>query len=111
MNRIEIVKQAITDLELCEKDPNYRINMTYWHFWNGRECLVCLGGAYISQTMKAPVNQTIIPDRYNAERFAMLAFLNGVRTKVESKGFYYAFDPDGFKKAILELTEKELDAC
>lgn len=48
----ELIKLALKDLELCELDPNYQIEMrTYYSRDEQRPCLVCFAGAVIAQTL------------------------------------------------------------
>lgn len=47
---------CLADLEMCEKHPNYEINMIDWHFYNRhtKRCEVCLGGARIARVLGSP---------------------------------------------------------
>lgn len=55
-----LIRVAIQDLELCEKDPRYEINMSTWHTPSNGLCFVCLAGATMSKTLE------VAPDRYYA---------------------------------------------
>ncbi len=49
----EALRDALGYLELCEADPNIRINMGWWFVWNDNYfrdyCTVCLAGAYFCE--------------------------------------------------------------
>lgn len=57
----ELLAQALHDLELCEADPQYEINMDVWHHPDefGRPTQVCLAGAFAAKTLGIPPNERI----------------------------------------------------
>lgn len=65
----ELMKVALTDLELVESDPSYIIIMDQWHksqrdsFIN--KCEVCAAGAVIAKTLKGDMLQTLLPDDFD----------------------------------------------
>ena len=57
MKPSELIRLALKDLEACEKDPDYEINMNVWHKPVGDQCMVCLAGAVMAQTFEMPKNR------------------------------------------------------
>jgi hypothetical protein len=47
----ELIRLAIKDLELCEQDSNYTIDMSDWYADRGEYCSVCLAGAVMVQEL------------------------------------------------------------
>lgn len=56
----ELIRLALSDLEKCEADPRYSIDMERWHKPNGT-CAVCLAGAVMAQTCGVPVDNDVSP--------------------------------------------------
>jgi len=54
----DLIRLAVKDLTLCEDDPQYKINMEYWHKpgWVTDLCYVCLAGSVIAQTLEMSPN-------------------------------------------------------
>lgn len=49
-----LIHVALKDLELCEADPRYEVNMADWHEPdNDGTCYVCLAGAVMAKTCGA----------------------------------------------------------
>ncbi len=58
----KLLKVALTDLEKCEKDPIYKIDMTKWHRPAGtNKCEVCLAGAVMAKSLKVYPNEELAP--------------------------------------------------
>jgi len=55
----ELIRLAIKDMQLCEKDSRYNLNMNHWHSGgspNGeRVCQVCMAGSVMAKTLKTPI--------------------------------------------------------
>jgi hypothetical protein len=53
----EMIRQALADLRLVEKDERYRISMGDWHSpgLGSRPCFVCLAGAVMAQKISPDV--------------------------------------------------------
>lgn len=47
----DLIELALTDLEKCESDPYYEIDMGSWHHPEDGKCLVCLAGAVMAQSL------------------------------------------------------------
>lgn len=47
-----LIRDAVDDLDKCEADPFYRIDMKQWHTPNPESglCYVCLAGAYLAKS-------------------------------------------------------------
>ena len=56
----ELLELALNDLELCEKDPRYRIDMSDWHLTLTPHgvCSVCLAGAMLAKSTDWPIDET-----------------------------------------------------
>lgn len=53
-----LLRLALNDLEKCELDPRYRINMNFWHVpKQGAPCVICLAGSILAKTINLPINQ------------------------------------------------------
>lgn len=51
----ELIRLALSDLKKCEEDDRYGINMGVWMKVTGDgECLVCLAGSVMAQTLNTP---------------------------------------------------------
>lgn len=57
----ELIQIGLTDLERCEADPLYGINMRVWHVWASLSgdakwrCFVCMGGAIMAKSLQVPL--------------------------------------------------------
>lgn len=47
----ELIRVAIGDLEKCEVDPLYEIDMHRWHYPSISRCCVCLAGACLAMSV------------------------------------------------------------
>ena len=74
----ELIRLALSDLEECEQDPKYAVDMGSWHRPVGAQCLVCLAGSVMAKTMKVPQHNFETPD--NHVEFRKLRFLNDIRS-------------------------------
>jgi hypothetical protein len=125
----DLLELALHDLELCEADGRYEIRMLLWHapLDDRPGCMVCLAGAVLSQTCKAPMNiQIWVPSMANGtdipERIAnQLTAIDALRTGRVDEAFGllglsgcggevferhttpYNMDPQGFKDDLREL--------
>lgn len=57
----ELLKLALTDLELVEKDNDYTVVMSTWHH-RGEDgvCAVCLAGSVMAKTCNLDINESFI---------------------------------------------------
>jgi hypothetical protein len=56
----ELIRLAIKDLELCEQDSKYVINMVVWYMDEGEHCSVCLAGAVMAQELGSELLDTCL---------------------------------------------------
>ncbi|KKN74287.1 hypothetical protein LCGC14_0392260 [marine sediment metagenome] len=75
-----LLKVALCDLKACERDPEYTINMSYWHRPNadGRCCEVCFAGTIMAQRSGASIAQSIGStsfDKATEDKFNWLNYL------------------------------------
>jgi len=100
----ELILLAINDLEKCEKDPNYEINMSHWHLpssFSGK-CYVCLAGSVMSKSLGVEINHYSSPGFFEGGK---LSALNDFREGMFLEGFYAIF---GFSINVPKIF-KELD--
>ena len=50
----QLLRLAVKDAQLCQQDPNYRLDMGTWHSPVGSLCFVCMAGAVMAKTLKLP---------------------------------------------------------
>lgn len=62
----ELIRLAIADLEKCEKDDRYEIDMYAWHQPDRDTgvCLVCLAGSVIASTLGGDRKTRLYPADY-----------------------------------------------
>ena len=103
----ELINTAMIDLEACERDPRYHIEMGMWHTGTSEfqspindKCGVCLAGAVMAKTLDVNHRFSHAPDSFDIETEAALRALDFFRVgNVEC-----AFEvmeipmPDGFDK-------------
>lgn len=93
---------ALRDLELIERDPNYKVNMGVFHdsvFKTGSKCSVCLAGSVIAKTLKCPkeFGANITPDAYPFHIWGKLYLLDNMRQGI--------FEQLGFNEFDLAISE------
>jgi hypothetical protein len=47
----ELIRLAVKDMQLCEADPRYKLDMRSWHRPVEGACHVCMAGAVMAQTL------------------------------------------------------------
>ena len=60
----ELILVALHDLELCENDENYKIEMYSWHDPQLSRCAVCFAGAVMAKSLDADVSDRLTPGGY-----------------------------------------------
>ena len=101
----ELIRLALHDMELCEQDDRYIIDMDAWHVAFENKCYVCLAGSIIAKSLSADIFRSAVPRDYNTEIIAKLLAIeefrlgyvyNGIRLLVleqfMSKGPDYLFE-------------------
>jgi len=58
----KLIRLALKDLEACQKDKDYIIRMSGWHYPVEGKCHVCLAGAVISQTLGGKKEVDLFPN-------------------------------------------------
>ena len=77
----ELIRLALHDLELCEKDKRYLIDMDDWHINDTSDlCCVCLAGSVMAKSLKANFYATLGPEIYNKSTKLKLFALDDFRT-------------------------------
>lgn len=120
-----LIRVALRDLEACEKDPRYEIEMDYWHQANG-VCKVCLAGSVMAKSLGAPPDKSL--GSYDFDEDGKLVALDYFRLGWIKDGLYqmtggpvptslrkdrriasYSDDPADFKRDMNALAD-ELEA-
>lgn len=120
----KLIKLALKDLELVEKDPNYKVDMDQWHMPNRitQHCQVCLAGSIMAKTLKTPLSMSVIPSDmgiYNNNKLRALDCFRGgfISAGMEEMRFSlhpldsdikvevtpYELNPINFKKDMLKI--------
>ena len=68
----QAIRDCLEDLEMCEKDRRYQINMNAWHILaaNGK-CNVCLGGARLARIRDNPEEDLVEGENIPRKIYAM----------------------------------------
>ncbi len=70
----ELILVALEDLEACEADPKYKINMDVWYEPKGKRCHVCFAGAVMAnKAPKVNLSAGLGPEFFGAEEDKFLA--------------------------------------
>lgn len=117
----ECIDVAMTDLELCERDPKYEIGMDSWHQLRFNDvCSVCLAGSVMAKTLGASTRDLAHPRHYDEHTCERLYALNlvrlggvggalfqmGIDRPVEVKDrsvFTYHSNREAFKESMREI--------
>ncbi len=120
----ELIRLALHDLKLTEKDPRYQVDMGSWHQRNSMsgKCEVCFAGAVLAKSIKLKpyVDYRVIDfDEVNGSKLAALdAFRKGlIEYALHELGIYnhkfkdvevpeYDENPSMFKKSIRKIATK-----
>lgn len=111
-----VINLAMNDLELCEIDPKYKIDMTVWHIPNSH-CTVCLAGSLMAKSLNIDKELNRDPDNIDLsfEDREKLKSLDYFRRGQVIRGFYqfynlgsdfdsnYSTDMNKLPKMIIEL--------
>jgi hypothetical protein len=71
------ILQALEDLEACERDPRYVVDMSCWHIPDDDQCAVCLAGSVMAKRLGANHDVDFLPR--NFEKRDMLRSLDRFR--------------------------------
>lgn len=120
----KLLKLALKDLEKCEKDSRYTIDMNVFHLPNKNKCRVCLAGAMLAKSVGYnPQKDTFAVRKEKIHIIDKVFAINRLRRGVVSLAFLfftgipgditkfnrqmpeYSDNPQLFKKHVLELAE------
>lgn len=73
----KLILLAVKDLEKCEEDKRYIINLSEWHTPNSR-CAVCFAGAVMAKTLKKSRDTYAAPSDFTAGWDEAFCFLNDI---------------------------------
>ena len=61
-----LIRRALSDLAACEIHDDYVVDMRVWHApgKDSGQCVVCLAGAVMAQTLDAPFGSSVHPSDY-----------------------------------------------
>lgn len=95
---------ALRDLELIERDPNYKVNMTIFHslaYSADTKCSVCLAGSVMAKTLKCPKVLSFNPELYPSHIRDKLYLLEGMRSGI--------FKQLGFNEIDFDIRDASYD--
>lgn len=124
----ELIRLALHDLEIVEKDPQYKVDMSVYHKAEADKCFVCFAGAVMAVSLHADPKKTLhtaFADTAFAgnDKQPLLYGLNYLRCGMISDAFnsmhiempkgmdhefpvtQYSFDPKIFKQDMVKLAE------
>lgn len=92
-----LIRVALADLELAEKNPQYTVHMGVWHVGISGTCQVCLAGSVMAHSLGAPRNECVYPSSYTSgvarKLYALDSFGRGrIAAALEDMGFPNATD-------------------
>ena len=81
----ELIRVAIHDLEICERDPRYFIRMGTWHspanrFGGDTDCGVCLAGAVMAMSLDCNHLHSFTPSSFSKDKQNVLCAIDMFRT-------------------------------
>ena len=99
-----LIRLAVKDMDLVKADPNYELDMNFWHTPDLTKCHVCMAGSVIAKTLNCFSEQSLFPSRFaDAGIRKKLWSLNSVRLGELMDAWYrfysaeYTRYDDGFK--------------
>ena len=126
----DLIELALRDLEACEQDPRYEINMSRWHYPTDGEpveepvdiCLVCLAGSVMAKSLRMPPTKCLAAwdagdqsgkllalDRFREGRIDEglkdLGMARGREGMADAEVPTYAVDRDGFFAAMRSIAK------
>lgn len=96
-----LIRVALTDIELCRKDPKYDLDMNDWHRPGiDKICYVCLAGSVMAKTLKSIYDARFEPSRFDHETGNKLLAIDLFRLGEIVSGLEYFFN---FERDVDEL--------
>jgi hypothetical protein len=75
-----LLRVAVRDARLVQKDPAYRLDMGTWHSPTGNErCSVCLAGAVMAKTLERPADENAVPCDFDGVLAQKLRLIDDMR--------------------------------
>lgn len=87
---------ALEDLEKCDQDPRYMINMSVYHREVGLSevCHVCLAGAVMAQNCQADPERAVVPIHFDWKLRCMFLSLDSFRDGAVVAAAHYYYESD-----------------
>ena len=98
----ELIRLALKDLAAVELDARYVVEMLEWHLPAVDECLVCLAGAVMAQTLGASPDRHLTPSEFPQSR--QLQALDTLR--YAHRADYLAAACEQLRARLIEWTER-----
>ena len=92
----ELIRIALDDLEACEADPRYEIDMGRWHGAADPTCSVCLAGAVMAQRLRISLDTDASPSSFDPDTDCKLLALNEFRMGYIGSGLDFMKVPYNF---------------
>lgn len=120
----ELIRLALRDLSLIEKDPHYEINMSVFHSYYGGTCAVCFAGAVMAKTLGSNFHYRVAPHDFNSKTANALRALDAFRVGDIELGLIYLrkelpktmrdtyavpeyeYSPVRFRRALVRLADR-----
>ncbi len=102
----ELIRVALADLEKCEKDPGYKIEMDVWHEprSEGGKCEVCLAGSVMAKTLSVDRIMDADPSEFPEAVHLKLCALDSFRCGEVTEAFLGMRIGDG----IRQISDREI---
>lgn len=104
-----LLETALVDLEFCERDPDYVVDMHFWVFKEQDVCRVCLAGAYLVQN-----HPYYIPDEGRSIDPGIDVLPQDIRQEMKALNairvghYYHALDHLGERSMLSDKLEEQV---
>lgn len=106
-----LLRLAVKDVQLCEKDPRIILDMDTWHdpLLDEGKCVVCMAGAVMHNTLEADIDKELSP-KFFPDNDQALKAINQLRIGILSKageflGIYIKDEQDITFSEIVDYDE------
>jgi len=123
----EICREAVRCVEICEKDPRYKIMMMTWHDpQTDGSCNVCAAGAWMAVALKIPISLYMAPPglggdgrkiafamsrlqfgeiKHGLEILGQVSYYRNTVMRRWNEETYYGVDPAQWKEGLLAIAD------
>lgn len=90
----DLIELALSDMEKCESDSNYEVDMDQWVLPIKGKCRVCLAGSVLVQTMGLSRTEQHLPNYMDRDTHDKCYILDNVRRSWWPDALKPMFPPD-----------------